>query len=46
MSALESFFDLKKHGTSIRVESLGGLMTFLAMAYIIALIFGLKYVYL
>jgi len=34
MSALESFFDLKKHGTSLRVESLGGLTTFLAMAYI------------
>ena len=34
MSKLESFFSLKEHGTSIRVESLGGLTTFLAMAYI------------
>jgi len=34
MNALESFFDLKQHRSSIRVEALGGLTTFLAMAYI------------
>jgi AGZA family xanthine/uracil permease-like MFS transporter len=31
---LDSLFDLKKHNSSIRVESIGGLTTFLAMAYI------------
>ncbi len=34
MTTLNAFFDLKKHGSSVRVESLGGLTTFLAMAYI------------
>jgi len=34
MTSLESFFELKKHGSNVRVESLGGLTTFLAMAYI------------
>ena len=34
MTTLSAFFDLKKHGSSVRVESLGGLTTFLAMAYI------------
>ena len=34
MTFLESFFDLKKQGSNVRVESLGGLTTFLAMAYI------------
>jgi AGZA family xanthine/uracil permease-like MFS transporter len=34
MPTLESFFKLKEHGTSIRSEALGGLTTFLAMAYI------------
>jgi AGZA family xanthine/uracil permease-like MFS transporter len=34
MTLLESFFALKKHGSTVRVESLGGLTTFLAMAYI------------
>ncbi len=34
MKSLESFFELKKHGSTVRVESLGGLTTFLAMAYI------------
>ncbi len=32
--SLDSLFDLKKHNTSVRVESIGGLTTFLAMAYI------------
>lgn len=34
MISLDSLFDLKKHNSSIRVESIGGLTTFLAMAYI------------
>ena len=34
MKSLESFFELKKHNSTVRVESLGGLTTFLAMAYI------------
>jgi len=31
---LNSFFELKKHATTVRVESIAGLTTFLAMAYI------------
>ena len=34
MKFLESFFKLRKHGTNPRVESMAGLTTFLAMAYI------------
>ncbi len=34
MSALSKFFKLEEHGTSVRVESMSGLTTFLAMAYI------------
>ncbi len=34
MSAVEKFFKLKEHGTSVRVEAMSGLTTFLAMAYI------------
>jgi AGZA family xanthine/uracil permease-like MFS transporter len=34
MSALNKFFKLDEHGTSVRVESMSGLTTFLAMAYI------------
>ena len=34
MTSLDSLFDLEKHHTSVRVESIGGLTTFLAMAYI------------
>jgi AGZA family xanthine/uracil permease-like MFS transporter len=34
MSALNKFFRLDEHGTSVRVESMSGLTTFLAMAYI------------
>ena len=34
MSALSRFFKLEEHGTSVRVESMSGLTTFLAMAYI------------
>lgn len=34
MTSLDALFDLKKHGSSVRVESIGGLTTFLAMAYI------------
>ena len=34
MPTLDSFFELEKHGTSMRREALGGLTTFLAMAYI------------
>jgi len=34
MTSLDSFFGLKKYGSSVRVESLGGATTFLAMAYI------------
>jgi AGZA family xanthine/uracil permease-like MFS transporter len=32
MSALERFFQLGAHGTSVRVEILAGLTTFLTMA--------------
>ena len=32
---LERFFDLQRHGTTVRIEILGGLTTFAAMAYII-----------
>jgi AGZA family xanthine/uracil permease-like MFS transporter len=34
LTSLDALFDLKKHGSSVRVESVGGLTTFLAMAYI------------
>lgn len=34
MTSLDALFDLKKHGSSARVELIGGLTTFLAMAYI------------
>ena len=34
MNALSKFFKLDEHGTSVRVESMSGLTTFLAMAYI------------
>lgn len=34
MTNLDSLFDLQKHGSTVRAESLGGLTTFLAMAYI------------
>jgi AGZA family xanthine/uracil permease-like MFS transporter len=34
MSALNRFFELDQHGTNVRVESMSGLTTFLAMAYI------------
>ena len=34
MTRLDTFFDLKKHDSNVRVESIGGLTTFLAMAYI------------
>jgi AGZA family xanthine/uracil permease-like MFS transporter len=34
MSTLIKFFKLDEHGTSVRVESMSGLTTFLAMAYI------------
>jgi AGZA family xanthine/uracil permease-like MFS transporter len=34
MSALNKFFKLNEHGTNVRVESMSGLTTFLAMAYI------------
>ena len=34
MSALSKFFKLEEHGTSVRIESMSGLTTFLAMAYI------------
>ena len=34
MNVLSKFFKLDEHGTSVRVESMSGLTTFLAMAYI------------
>ena len=34
MSGIEKLFGLERHGTNIRVESLAGLTTFLAMVYI------------
>jgi AGZA family xanthine/uracil permease-like MFS transporter len=34
LSRIETYFELKKHGTNVRAESIGGLTTFLAMAYI------------
>jgi AGZA family xanthine/uracil permease-like MFS transporter len=34
LTRLDAFFELKKHNSSVRVESIGGLTTFLAMAYI------------
>jgi AGZA family xanthine/uracil permease-like MFS transporter len=34
MTSLETIFDLKNHDSSVRVESLAGVTTFLAMAYI------------
>ncbi len=34
MSALNQYFKLDEHGTSVRIESMSGLTTFLAMAYI------------
>ena len=35
MKAIEKYFALKKHGTTVRIEALAGLTTFLTMAYII-----------
>ncbi|GIZ53632.1 NCS2 family permease [Noviherbaspirillum aridicola] len=35
MNAIERLFKLKEHGTDLRTELLGGLTTFLTMAYII-----------
>jgi xanthine/uracil/vitamin C permease (AzgA family) len=32
MTSLETIFDLKNHDSSVRVESLAGVTTFLAMA--------------
>ena len=34
--ALEKFFHLKEHGTSIRTEVIAGVTTFMTMAYILA----------
>ena len=34
MASLESYFELDRHGSNVRRESLGGVTTFLAMAYI------------
>jgi len=34
VSIIEKLFNLREHGTSIRVEAMSGLTTFLAMAYI------------
>ena len=34
MINIDSFFELKKHNSSVRVESIGGMTTFLAMVYI------------
>lgn len=34
MINIDSFFELKKHNSSVRVESIGGVTTFLAMVYI------------
>ena len=34
MKSLDSYFGITQHGSSVRVESLGGMTTFLAMAYI------------
>ncbi len=34
MKSIDSFFELKRHDTTVHVEALGGLTTFLAMAYI------------
>ena len=34
MKSLETFFKLREHATNIRIESMAGLTTFLAMAYI------------
>ncbi len=35
MSALERFFQLPQHGTTVRIEILAGVTTFLTMAYIV-----------
>jgi AGZA family xanthine/uracil permease-like MFS transporter len=34
LASLESIFELKEHNSNVRIESLGGVTTFLAMAYI------------
>jgi AGZA family xanthine/uracil permease-like MFS transporter len=34
VSIIEKLFELKEHGTNVRVEAMSGLTTFLAMAYI------------
>ena len=34
MISLDALFELKKHDSSVRIESIGGVTTFLAMAYI------------
>lgn len=36
MAALEQFFKIQERGSSVRTEIVGGLTTFLAMAYIVA----------
>jgi AGZA family xanthine/uracil permease-like MFS transporter len=34
LTSLDSLFDLKQHNSNVRIESIGGLTTFMAMAYI------------
>ena len=40
---MEKIFKLKENGTTVRTEILAGLTTFMTMAYIIALIFLVKF---
>lgn len=42
---LEKYFKLKENATTIRTEVIAGITTFMTMAYILAIIFVLKYIF-
>jgi AGZA family xanthine/uracil permease-like MFS transporter len=42
----EKFFKLKEHGTNVRTEVIAWITTFLTMAYILAVLFILKYIFI
>ena len=43
---LEKMFKLKEHDTSFKTEVIAGLTTFTSIAYILAVLFVLKYIFL
>lgn len=43
---LEKIFKMKENGTSVRTEVVAGITTFMTMAYILAVLFICKYIFL